>query len=114
MARVLLNVARHPRARRQWPHVAGFQIGTPSTPIFVAGRLAEKHDMSFVPHTNKRGAEMAIGHRRYGARLVDPVDRRYPEIEHAIDGRAERDPHAVRANPYDAPLGISKNQAARE
>jgi len=68
--------------------------------------------MSVVPHPDDRGVEIAIGHRCYRARVADPVDRRYPEIEHAINGRAERYPHAVRANPHDASFGISKNQAA--
>jgi hypothetical protein len=35
-----------------------------------------------------RGAEIAVGHRRDRARLVDPVDRRNPKIKHAVDGRA--------------------------
>ena len=60
MARVLLNVAGHPRSRRQRPHIAGFQIDTPSTPIFVAGHFAKEHDMPVVPHPDDRGAEIAI------------------------------------------------------
>ena len=91
MARALLNVASHPRSRRQHPHTAGLQINPPGTPIFVAGRLAEKHDMTVVVHPDHPRPEIAVGHRGYRARLVDPVDRGNPEIEHAVDRRAERE-----------------------
>jgi hypothetical protein len=111
MARVLLNVAGYPRSRRQRPYIAGFQINTPGTPIFVAGRLAEEYDMSVVPHPDDPRPEIAVGRRRHRARFVDPVDRGNPEIEHAVDRRAKRDLCAVVTDPHDASLGISKNQA---
>ncbi len=111
MARVLLNVAGHPRSRRQWPHIAGFKIGPPGAPIFVAGRLAEEHDMPVVVHPDDPRADIAVGHRCYGARIVNPVDRRNPEIEHAVNARAEGNPRTVPTNPHDASFGISENQA---
>jgi hypothetical protein len=39
----------------------------------VAGRLAEEHDMSVVPHPDDPGTEIAVGHPGYGTRLFDPV-----------------------------------------
>jgi hypothetical protein len=114
MARVLLNVAGHPGPRRQRPQIAGFQIGTPSTPIFVAGRLAEEHDMSVVPHPDYPGTQTAVRHRSHGARFGDAIQRRDPEIEHVADRRAERNPRAVVTDPYNASLGICENQAAGE
>ena len=69
--------------------------------------------MSVIPHPDDPGTEIAIGHRRYRLRVADPVYRRYPEIEHAIKRRPKRYSGAIRANPHDASLGISKNQAAR-
>src|SRR4051794_31843145 len=41
--------------------------------------------MSVVPHPDDPGTEIAVGHRRHRARLVDPVDRRNPEVEHAVN-----------------------------
>jgi len=111
---VLLNVASRSGSRRQRPDIAAFQIGTPSTPIFVAGRLAEEHDMSVVPHPDDPGTEIAVGHPGYGTRLFYPVQRRNPEVEHAVNRSTEGNPGAVRADPHDASLGISKNQAAGE
>src|SRR5205823_5443186 len=73
MARVLLNVAGHPRPRRQWSHIAGFQVGAPSTPIFVTSRLAEEHDMPVVPHPDDPRTDIAISHHRYRVRVADPV-----------------------------------------
>jgi hypothetical protein len=61
--------------------------------------------MPVVPHSEDCGAEIAIADR---ARVARPVYRRYPEIEHVINGRAERNPGAIRTDPHDAPLGIAK------
>jgi hypothetical protein len=68
--------------------------------------------MSVVVHPDDRGADIAVGHRGYRARIVDPIERRNPEIEHAVDGRAEGNPRAVRADPHDASFGICENQAS--
>jgi len=112
MGRDLLDVAPHPRTRGQRLYIAGLQINAPGAPVFIPGRLAEEHDMPIIMHPDDRGAEIAVGHRRHRARPVDPVDRGDPEIEHAADRRAERNPGAMRADPHNASLGISKNQAA--
>jgi len=111
MARDLLNIASHPRSRRQRPHIAGLQIDPPGAPILVAAHLAEEHDMPIVMHPEDPGTEIAVGHRRHRARLADPVDRRDPKIEHAADRRAERNSRAVVADPHNASLGICENQA---
>jgi hypothetical protein len=112
MARALLNVAFHARSRRQRPRIAGLQIDPPGAPILVASRLPEEHDMPIVVHPDDPGTEIAVGHRRHRARIVDPVERRDPEIEHAVDRRAKGDPRAVRADPNEASFGICENQPA--
>jgi hypothetical protein len=111
-ARALLNVACHPRSRRQRAHAAGFEIDPPRAPIFVASRLTEEHDMPIVVHPENPGAKIAVGHRRHGARIINPIDRRNPKIEHAVNGRTEGKPRAVPTDPHDASLRIFKNQAA--
>ncbi len=114
MARALLNVAFDPRSRRQRPHVAGLQIDPKGAPIFVAGRLAAKHDMSVVVHPDNRGADIAVGHRGDRARIVDPVERCNPEIEHAVNRRAESNPRAVPTDPHDASFGICEKSGGGE
>jgi hypothetical protein len=114
LRRELLNAACHPWTRGQRPHIASLQINPPGTPIFVSARLAEEYDVPVVVHPDDPRAEIAVGHRRHRARLVEPVDRRDPEIERAARRCTERDPRAVMADPHDASLGICENQASAQ
>jgi hypothetical protein len=43
---------------------------------------------------------------------IASVERRNPEVEHAVDRSTEGNPGAVRTDPHDASLGIPENHAS--
>jgi len=65
--------------------------------------------MSVVPHPDDPRTEISVGHRSYGTRLFDPIERRNPEVEHAVNRSTEGNTGAVGTDPHDASLGICEN-----
>jgi len=63
------------------------------------------------------GLEVADIFRHYGGaycvRQADPVDRRNPEIENAVNGCAEGNPLADPTEPHDASFRISEIKRRR-
>src|SRR5215470_2112846 len=114
VARTLLNVASHPGSRSERPDFGSSEIDSPGAPVLVASLLAEEYDMPIVVHPYDRGAEITIGHRGHGMRIVYLVDGGNPKIEHAIYRREEGNPRAIRTYAHDAPFGISEDYAARK
>ena len=85
------SLAPWARPRRQRLDIAGVQIDPPGAPVLVAALLAEEDDVPVVMHPDDPGAEIAVGHLGHRASPlrppgVDPVDRRDPKIEDAVDG----------------------------
>jgi hypothetical protein len=71
------------------------QIDPPRLPVLVAGVIAEEYDMPVVARPDDFGTEIAVGRRGHWTRLVHPVDRCNPKIEHAVDWRQEGYPRAI-------------------
>src|SRR5215471_1098863 len=114
MARTLLNVASHPGSRSERPDFGSSEIDSPGAPVLVASLLAEEYDMPIVVRPYDRGAEITVGHRGRGTRIVYLVDGGNPKIEHAIYRREEGNPRAIQTYAHDAPFGISEDYAARK
>src|SRR5262252_1666017 len=111
VARTLLNVASHPGSRSQRPDFGSSEIDSPGAPVLVASLLAEEYDVPIVMHPYDQ-AEIAVGHRGHGTRIVDLVDGGDPQIEHAIYGREEGNPRAIRTYAHDTSFGIPEDYAA--
>ena len=114
VTRGLLHEARHPGSRSQRRDIAGLEIDPPGAPVLVAALVAEEHDMPVVVHPDDPRADVAVGHRGHGARILYVVDRGDPKIEHAVDGRAEGNPRAVPTDAHHASFEISEDQTARK